>query len=192
MKRSSETITTIAPALLDAQKEINVAVKGSVNPHFNSKYAKFPDVVDAVKGPLNNHGIVFIQSVDRDEHGTFVETRLQHTSGEWIASYTPVLCKDGNNPQHQGSGITYAKRYGLESICGLPTEDDDGNAASSPRKKAPPKKTPLDVEAMQTKKGERFIKSCESADDAIAKIGQKHNLTADNKTLITDIYNAEG
>jgi len=29
-----------------------------------------------------------------------------------------------------GSGITYAKRYGLQAAFGLPSEDDDGNAAS--------------------------------------------------------------
>jgi len=29
-----------------------------------------------------------------------------------------------------GSGITYAKRYGLQSLLGLPSEDDDGNDAS--------------------------------------------------------------
>tara|TARA_R110000744_G_scaffold55042_2_gene116511 strand:- start:298 stop:543 length:246 start_codon:yes stop_codon:yes gene_type:complete len=28
-----------------------------------------------------------------------------------------------------GSGITYAKRYGLQSLYGLPSEDDDGNQA---------------------------------------------------------------
>jgi hypothetical protein len=31
-----------------------------------------------------------------------------------------------------GSGITYAKRYGLQSALGLPSEDDDANDASKP------------------------------------------------------------
>ena len=34
-----------------------------------------------------------------------------------------------------GSGITYAKRYGLQSMFGLPSEDDDGNEASRPSPK---------------------------------------------------------
>ena len=29
-----------------------------------------------------------------------------------------------------GSGITYAKRYSLQAAMGLPSEDDDGNAAA--------------------------------------------------------------
>ena len=34
-----------------------------------------------------------------------------------------------------GSGITYAKRFGLQSMLGLPSEDDDGNEASKPSPK---------------------------------------------------------
>jgi hypothetical protein len=33
-----------------------------------------------------------------------------------------------------GSGITYAKRYGLQSLFGLPSEDDDGNKATEEKK----------------------------------------------------------
>jgi hypothetical protein len=40
--------------------------------------------------------------------------------------------KDLNNPQQQGSAITYARRYALASIFNLNQEesDDDGNLAS--------------------------------------------------------------
>ena len=43
----------------------------------------------------------------------------------------PVLIKgsDKDDPQKMGSAITYAKRYGLQSIYGL-GQDDDGNLAS--------------------------------------------------------------
>jgi hypothetical protein len=34
-----------------------------------------------------------------------------------------------------GSGITYARRYALQSILCLSAEDDDGNAASTPKAK---------------------------------------------------------
>jgi hypothetical protein len=39
------------------------------------------------------------------------------------------------DPQGMGSAITYARRYGLQSACGIPSEDDDGNAASAPMSK---------------------------------------------------------
>jgi hypothetical protein len=36
------------------------------------------------------------------------------------------------NPQKMGAAITYYKRYTLQSVYGLPSEDDDGNLASKP------------------------------------------------------------
>jgi len=44
-----------------------------------------------------------------------------------------------------GSGITYAKRYGLQSLYGLPSEDDDGNSAKEG--KAVPLKKPTKKDA---------------------------------------------
>jgi hypothetical protein len=58
-----------------------------------------------------------------------------HESGEYVEGRTPVLTKDNTDPQKMGSGITYAKRYGLQSVFGLPSEDDDGNSASMPSPK---------------------------------------------------------
>jgi hypothetical protein len=34
------------------------------------------------------------------------------------------------HPQAFGSAITYCRRYGLQSLVGLPADDDDGNAGS--------------------------------------------------------------
>jgi hypothetical protein len=33
------------------------------------------------------------------------------------------------DPQAAGSAITYARRYALQSIAGIPSEDDDGQSA---------------------------------------------------------------
>lgn len=124
--KSSESIKQIAPAFLSAQIEIESAEKTGVNPHFRSKYADLTAIIDAVKKPLNGHGIAILQPVN----GMEVETILIHTSGEWLSSSTPIVCREPNNPQALGSAITYAKRYGLQSMVLLPAEDDDGNAAS--------------------------------------------------------------
>ncbi|KKK65068.1 hypothetical protein LCGC14_2977860 [marine sediment metagenome] len=129
MVKKSESITALAPALLAAQKEIGVAVKGSENPYFKSKYADLQAVIETVKEPLNNNGIVFLQAVDES-----IETILLHESGEFISSQTPIFCKKENDPQAFGSGVTYSKRYALQAILGLPTADDDGNAAAKPAK----------------------------------------------------------
>jgi hypothetical protein len=38
-----------------------------------------------------------------------------------------------------GSALTYARRYALQTCFGLPTEDDDGNAAVKAQQPAPAK-----------------------------------------------------
>lgn len=126
---TSESIKELAPALLKAQKGIKAALKDSTNPHFKSKYADLSSVIDAVKSALNDCGIVFTQGVEGAESGVAVETRLIHQSGEFIASTITVPVVK-NDAQGVGSAITYGRRYGLQAICGVPAEDDDGNAAA--------------------------------------------------------------
>jgi len=123
--KSSESIKAIAPAFLKAQKEMEAVTKNSKNPFFKSDYADLNAVMEACKEPLNNNGISVLQPVNSN----YVETVLMHESGEWLASETALIVKETNNPQALGSAISYARRYGLMSILGLPAEDDDGEKA---------------------------------------------------------------
>lgn len=125
----SEQISELAVALVAAQKEIKAAIKDASNPFFKSRYADLASVIEAVRMPLNKAGITFLQPVSAAEHGVSVDTILLHTSGQWI-SETLVMPVTKDDAQGVGSAITYARRYGLQSMCGVPTEDDDGNAAT--------------------------------------------------------------
>ena len=53
-----------------------------------------------------------------------------HESGEFISGEFLLKCSK-NDPQAWASAITYARRYALQSACGIPSEDDDGQAASA-------------------------------------------------------------
>jgi hypothetical protein len=125
----SEQIGQLATALAAAQGQMHSASKSAENPYFKSKYADLSAIVDSIKEPLNNNGIAYIQTTDIADGSVIVETMLVHTSGEWIMGRLKMRpVKD--DPQGIGSCITYARRYGLQAIVGLDTEDDDGNAAS--------------------------------------------------------------
>ena len=124
----------MAEALLEFQKLAVSASKDSKNPHFKSSYASLEAVISAAN-EATQFGICFTQEIDFEFNGdtgmTFVRTVLIHApSGEQRTSRTPIRSKDPADPQKMGSGITYAKRYGLQSALGLPSEDDDGNDAS--------------------------------------------------------------
>jgi len=59
-----------------------------------------------------------------------------HNSGQWLSS--ELLLKPVKaDPQAAGSCLTYARRYALQAIAGIPSEDDDGNAASKAPKATP-------------------------------------------------------
>ncbi len=146
----SQTITFISEALLEAQKNIGAASKDAVNPFFKSKYADLGSVMEACKAALNDAGISVLQPVESDEHGTYVETMLVHISGEYIGSRMRLAIKEENNPQAQGSAISYARRYSLQSLVFIPAADDDGESATPHvAKKAPV--VPLASEFQRTK-----------------------------------------
>jgi hypothetical protein len=119
----------IASALVKAQLEMITPKKGSVNPFFKNKYADLNDVLAAVVPALNNNGIVLLQPLVNIEGKNFVKTVLMHESGEIFESLAEIFCKNTNDAQAYGSGVTYARRYSLSSICGIGSEDDDAQKA---------------------------------------------------------------
>ena len=133
--QKSESIKHIAAALNNAQAEMSGAKKGANNPFFKSKYADMNSVVDAVRIPFCNNGLSYSQFPIMQDNKVGVETILMHESGEWMSDIL-VLPMVKQDPQSAGSAITYAKRYALQSIAGIPSEDDDGNAASNQKQPA--------------------------------------------------------
>jgi hypothetical protein len=134
--KTSESISKIAPALLAAQKQITFAAKDATNPHFKSKYADLPSVIDACKPALNSAGIAFMQTAGESADARLVlTTRLLHESGEWIEG-TASCPLPKSDPQGFGSAMTYLRRYGMAAIVGLYQEDDDGNGAAPVAKPA--------------------------------------------------------
>jgi hypothetical protein len=119
----------LAKALVKAQLEMIAPKKGSVNPFFKNKYADLNDVLQAVVPALNNNGIVLLQPLVNIDGKNFVKTVLMHESGETFESLAEIFCKNINDAQAYGSGVTYARRYSLSSICGIGSEDDDAQKA---------------------------------------------------------------
>jgi hypothetical protein len=125
----------IATALVKAQKEMTTPKKGSVNPFFKNKYADLNDVLAAIVPALNNNGIVLLQPLVNIEGKNFVKTVLMHESGEVFESLAEIFCNKNNDAQAYGSGVSYARRYSLSSICGIGSEDDDAHTAVNTRSK---------------------------------------------------------
>lgn len=123
-------IKNIAVALVKAQSEMSNATKNSQNPFLKNKYADLNSVREAVIPHLNKNGIVVLQPTVVVDGKNYIRTTLLHESGEMLSSDTEIVASQQNSAQAQGSGITYARRYGLQSFICIGADDDDGNKAS--------------------------------------------------------------
>lgn len=119
----------IATALLKAQSEMSNPKKGATNPFFKSKYADLNAIREAVIPTLNENGISVLQPIVHIEGKNFVKTILLHESGEFLESITEIIYNKQNDAQAQGSGISYARRYALQSFVCVGADDDDGQKA---------------------------------------------------------------
>lgn len=159
----SESIKNIAKALQVFHDAMGVIYKTEENPFFKSKYAGLGTVLTAIKEPLQKAGLVFSQFPNGENELTSI---LMHPeSGEWIQG-TYKMTPAKNDPQGQGSVITYQRRYALGAILGLNIdEDDDGNSASEAPHSAPAYQSKTEV-----RKASPFKKATEKQRNFIKKL----------------------
>ena len=126
----SGSITDLATALCLAQAEMGGAIKDSNNPFFKSSYADLTSVIKVIKEPFAKYGLSFVQLpvTSAGGNGIGVSTMLMHKSGQYIQSEY-LLPMDKVTPQGAGSAITYARRYALQALVGIPSVDDDSEMA---------------------------------------------------------------
>ena len=118
----------ISAAYAKAFAKIAGATKDSVNPAFKSKYADLSSVISAIKPALIENDLFFVQVTRPNADGVEIETLLGHASGEQMTLGTIFVPASKKDAQGFGSATTYARRYGLQTAFGVPSEDDDGNA----------------------------------------------------------------
>ena len=133
-----------------------------------------------------------MQLPNKDDLGEYVETVFTHVSGPSFSGRVYLEYKNGDM-QSKGGAITYARRYGLAAVSGIPVEDDDGNAATGRdkpkaahraapemREATPPPTLPSTPPKMATAvhRGVRFMKFLEKAnmEDLSKQMGSGLNL----------------
>ena len=135
-KPTPSKVYNLRSAMLEFQKLSVTAKKDGKNPHFRSNYSKLESVIEAVNQG-NQFGLFFTQEIEVKNYqkDIVVVTTVRHIDDDnTYVSKLPILLDDVSmkNPQKIGSAITYAKRYTLQAVYGLPSEDDDGELASKP------------------------------------------------------------
>lgn len=168
MIRTSESITELSESLVKAQAKFASAIKDTQNPQYRSKYADLSSVIAAMVPHLNSEGLAVTQHPcleykgdgDTREALVTVTTRLQHKSGQFMESdlSVPAVQRERFDAQSVGSAITYACRYGLQSIGVLGREDDDGTqAVGGGTREAAQAVGQAKIDAYKAKKGEKAV-----------------------------------
>tara|TARA_A100001201_G_scaffold131645_1_gene117912 strand:- start:238 stop:720 length:483 start_codon:yes stop_codon:yes gene_type:complete len=146
MKPNNELIN----ALIKAFTNMNNASKDKTNPFHGNSYATLESSLEAVKQPLLDEGVMFLQRFEENDRGVCVET-IFYGHGSELSSGKMFVPADKNNAQGFGSAMTYARRYSLVTACGIGAGikveenatvektgvDDDGNSASAVVKQKP-------------------------------------------------------
>ena len=137
------TESTLFADLLAAQMEMPALQKSAINPHFRNRYVPLEELLQTVVPILNKHNFVLLQSPTiHDDGQPALEYRLLHVSGESVMNTMPLMsAKD--DPQAQGSAITYARRYSLMSLLGLTADADDDAEATRAAPRAASGPTPI-------------------------------------------------
>src|SRR5271165_1123516 len=126
----SEHINELVAALAKAQAKMSGATKDKINPHFKSKYSSLAAIWEACRDALTEHGLAVSQPTRMENGGIVLRTVLAHSSGQWIASETPVIMTK-QDPQGFGSAMTYTRRYALAALVGVASDDESDDDAEA-------------------------------------------------------------
>jgi hypothetical protein len=181
----SESITSIAPALMQAQYDLESASKESQAHKY--KYADLCSVWAVAREPLKKNGLCFTSSVVYQDGAPYLRSMLIHTSGEYFMSYVPLLMGK-QDMQALGSAITYARRYSLSSMLGVMADDDDGKKACEPET-APKAVQPKMINLDQIKELTMLIQSFEKPENVYTWIYTKTNVDSISKLTESQFFN---
>lgn len=123
--------------LLNAKAEIGTIVKDASNPHFKMKYASLPKILETINPILKAYGLLLTIEVTMDKELTSilnnpiyngvvtvydVETKLFES---YHYNFPQDTAQKQNAIQAFGSTMTYAQRYMLGCLLGIPFDEED-------------------------------------------------------------------
>lgn len=130
--KMSDNVQQLFAGLVKLRAKIKQPTKSKSNPFFKSKYVDLEGVQKAIDDAKEGTGIDYTQFIETSPDGmTGVSTMIYSDKGDYIISDPLYLRPAKNDPQGNGSVITYSRRYQLSSMFGISSDiDDDGNNAS--------------------------------------------------------------
>lgn len=155
MAETKVSKSSLHQTLLNVQRELPKLTKDAKGVYDN-KYVTLHQLLDKVIPILNKHGLVLLQYVQHagDQHvlQTVISDDVSANTGLESATLMTLKSED---PQAQGSAITYARRYALMSMLGMVGEEDDDGQRATEATRSTPK---VDMNPPATDKQKNYIK----------------------------------
>jgi len=149
-KFQSAEIDLLAIALTKAQSSFPKIGKNKKG--YGYKYADLESILDATREGLVSNDLAITQYVEPSIDNMLLVTMLIHKSGQFIRGYIELLIEDKKGlgrMQNLGVAMTYARRYGLQSILGISADEDTDGVSKS-----------TDKEVKTVDKRNIFIEEC--------------------------------
>jgi len=129
--KTSDSQSNLVPALFAAKGEFPRIAKNKEGQSGNRKfrYAPLDEIMDHVDPVLRKNGLMLTQGTEGHE----LITRLEHISTEWREVRMPINAEHANM-QSYGIEVTYRRRYSVQLILGIVTEEDIDIRAKERRK----------------------------------------------------------
>lgn len=119
---------SILKKLFEAKKEIGAITKDAKNPFFKSNYFDINSLLREIEPILEKNELILLQPIEDGKVKTIIFSIDEDGSKDNV--FSEMQLPNIQDPQKLGSAITYYRRYTLQSLLGLQSEDDDGNKAS--------------------------------------------------------------
>lgn len=124
----SETIGELAGALAKAQGIMSNGIKNTQG--YGYKYMELGSLIDIARPALSKHGIAILQThelLKGKAPSVVTHTTILHESGEWHRSSIELPIKvmpQLSQAQMIGVNCTYGRRYALQAVCLIASEED--------------------------------------------------------------------
>lgn len=173
--------------MVKAQAKLPSARFNKTNPHFKNKYTDLAGLWDVARPVLAEFGLCVVQSPmtpPDGKQGVVIKTTILHESGESMSSDF-FMPSERPNAQGIGSAITYGRRYGLATMLGLVSdEDDDGNDAATPPSPAKAATKPSGASAaMKALGGPETRKVANTPPTPLAEPANRDNIVPDKEEI---------
>jgi len=125
MQTQSESIDKLTQAFVEARKAFKFVRED--NKANYGRYVSLEEIKACTNDSLLANGLSLTQTRTVIDGGIFLVTKLTHVSGQWQASYVPLVIPENPKDINQayGAALSYQRRYELYGLFSIKGEEND-------------------------------------------------------------------